>query len=111
MRLLTHNMLASNVKASCTRRGVHAWLSVPCQTFLTLFCLLPQGVQNGFPLRIEVEKLETREVEFSAGARVLALRWTVHPGFGTLTAMVTCRLSAAHLPEARVESPSGGSGA
>ena len=40
-RLLTHNMLASNVK----------------------------DVENGYPLRIEVQQLETREVEFSAGMR------------------------------------------
>jgi hypothetical protein len=26
-----------------------------------------QGVTNGYPLRIEVQQLETREVEFNAG--------------------------------------------
>lgn len=38
MRLLTHNMLSSNIK----------------------------GVTNGFPLRIEVEKVVEKEVEFNA---------------------------------------------
>ena len=40
MRLITHNMLKSNIK----------------------------GVEKGFPLRIEVDKTEERELEFNAGA-------------------------------------------
>ncbi|KAL6492861.1 hypothetical protein OROGR_032620 [Orobanche gracilis] len=39
MRLLTHNMLSSNIK----------------------------GVTNGYPLRIEVEKVVQKEVDFNAG--------------------------------------------
>src|SRR6056297_983930 len=39
MRLITHNMLKSNVK----------------------------GVINGFPLRIEAEKVEVKETEFNSG--------------------------------------------
>lgn len=39
MRLITHNMLKSNIK----------------------------GVVNGFPLRIEGDKVDVRESEFSAG--------------------------------------------
>lgn len=39
MRLITHNMLKSNIK----------------------------GVVNGFPLRIEADKVEVKETEFNAG--------------------------------------------
>ena len=61
-RLLTHNMLASNVKAR-----LH-WTHV-CSAAGSAPELRPaQDVTNGYPLRIEVQKLETREVEFNAGA-------------------------------------------
>lgn len=39
MRLITHNMLKSNIK----------------------------GVVNGFPLRIEADKVEVKETEFNPG--------------------------------------------
>ena len=63
-RLITHNMLASNVKVrSCLAH----------QPRCVLACAAPelrraQDVANGYPLRIEAQKLETREVEFNAGA-------------------------------------------
>jgi len=45
MRLITHNMLKSNIK----------------------------GVVNGFPLRIEADKVEVKETEFNAG--MLTWHW------------------------------------
>jgi hypothetical protein len=35
-------------------------------------------VTNGYPLRIEVQQLETREVEFNAGARDSARARATH---------------------------------
>ena len=61
VRLLTHNMLASNVKA-------RARCAVPPPTTSEPCCA--QDVVNGYPLLIEAQQLETREVEFNAGAWV-----------------------------------------
>ena len=91
MRLLTHNMLASNVKvrafrprprsrvslsAVATSRGSearHARATVsPPRSRLVPFSppsqtpLLRQGTTSGFPLRIEVLQKEEREAEFHA---------------------------------------------
>lgn len=61
VRLLTHNMLASNVKVRL------AAAAPPRAAAAQARCV--QDVANGYPLRIEVQQLETREVEFNAGAR------------------------------------------
>ena len=60
VRLITHNMLASNVKARASVVLAAADAEPePC---------CAQDVVNGYPLRIEAQQLETREVEFNAGA-------------------------------------------
>ena len=90
MRLLTHNMLASNVKvrafrppprsrvslsAVATSRGseaghARATVSDPSRSRLVPFSppsqtpLLRQGTTSGFPLRIEVLQKEERDAEF-----------------------------------------------
>jgi hypothetical protein len=51
MRLITHNMLKSNIK----------------------------GVSNGFPLRIEAEKVEVKETEFNSGKCVRGSVWVCLP--------------------------------
>ena len=52
MRLITHNMLKSNIK----------------------------GVVNGFPLRIEADKVEVKETEFNPGALVVLVGWWMREG-------------------------------
>ena len=92
MRLLTHNMLASNVKVRAFRSRSFAFRSLgggdiarlrasprardrlpTSASFLTLLDLpasfsppLRQGTTSGFPLRIEVLRKEAREAEFHA---------------------------------------------
>jgi multifunctional methyltransferase subunit TRM112 len=51
MKLLTHNMLTCHIK----------------------------GVQNGYPLKIEAEQVETREADYDPGAFVAALWVMVGP--------------------------------
>jgi multifunctional methyltransferase subunit TRM112 len=92
MRLLTHNMLASNVKVRAFRSRSFAFRSLgggdiarlrasprardrlpTSASFLTLLDPpasfsppLRQGTTSGFPLRIEVLRKEAREAEFHA---------------------------------------------
>ena len=81
MRLITHNMLASNVKArprpaAYNRDGPQC--SDLCVTQLrSALTARPvaaraQGVKNGFPLKLEATTVETREAEFNPGAGAAA---------------------------------------
>lgn len=65
MRLITHNMLASNVKVCPQCRGR---LQQRLAAAYASHRFLAQGVKNGFPLKLEATAVETREAEFNPGA-------------------------------------------
>ena len=119
MRLLTHNMLASNVKVRARRalrdaRVSRSRASRPGSSLLTVASprtpptlpraarLPPQGTTNGFPLKIEVLVKEEREADFHAEFLVNTLAKIDWPAFTTAAESI----GVDGLPSAPPEDPS-----
>jgi hypothetical protein len=70
-----------------------------------------QNVVNGYPLAIEAERVETREVEFNAGAGCGQPPCMCIGHKSSRLARAACRVFAAHSPQAGVGRAAGRGGA